>query len=80
MNRLFSISIAIFIGYCLLVATASPAYAYVDPGSGYVALQSIASIAAACGYFFRRRLRSIFFRHDNHLTATTPNNKSNKSA
>ena len=60
MKRLVSISLGAFIFICMLVATERQAYGYVDPGSGMLALQSIASVAAACGYFLRRRIRSLF--------------------
>ena len=62
MKRLVSVSLTIFICVCLLGATERQAYGYVDPGSGLLALQSLASVAAACGYFFRRRLRILFNR------------------
>ncbi len=43
-----------------LIATSRPAYGYVDPGSGLLALQTFASVMAACGFFLRRRLKSLF--------------------
>jgi len=60
MKRLVTISLNVFICVCLLIATERQAWAYVDPGSGLLALQSAASVAAACGYFLRRRIRSLF--------------------
>jgi hypothetical protein len=62
MKRFVSISLAVFICFCMLVATERPAYAYVDPGSGLLALQGLASAAAAFGYFMRRRIVSLFTR------------------
>jgi hypothetical protein len=50
----------VFCCICLVVATERRAYAYVDPGSGLLALQSIASVAAAVGYFMRRRIAGLF--------------------
>jgi hypothetical protein len=68
MKRLFfSISLALFMAFCLAIATAKPAYGYVDPGSGFLAVQTIASVAAAFGYFLRRRIRSLFSKKDNAL-------------
>ena len=64
MQRFVSISLLLFITVCVLVATERQALAYVDPGSGLLALQSIASVAAACGYFFRRRIKSLFGKKD----------------
>jgi Skp family chaperone for outer membrane proteins len=61
MKRLFfSLSLALFIAFSLAVATAKPAYGYVDPGSGFLAVQTIASVAAAFGYFLRRRIAAFF--------------------
>ena len=61
MKRLFlSLSLALFIAFSLSVATARPAYGYVDPGSGFLAVQTIASVAAAFGYFLRRRIAAFF--------------------
>jgi hypothetical protein len=62
MKRLISLSLAVFTCLCLLVATERKALAYVDPGSGMLALQSLASILAAAGYFMRRRIRALFGR------------------
>ena len=62
MKRFVSISLAVFICFCLMIATANQAHAYVDPGSGLLALQGLASAAAAFGYFMRRRIASLFTR------------------
>jgi len=45
---------------CLLIATSRPAYGYVDPGTGFLAVQTFASVAAAFGYFLRRRIAQLF--------------------
>jgi hypothetical protein len=60
MKRLISISLAIFTTLCLLVATERRAWGYVDPGTGLLALQSIASALAAVGYLLRRRIKALF--------------------
>ena len=57
MKRLISVSLALFTVFCLLVATSRSAWGYVDPGSGLVVLQTFASVMAACGYFFRRKIK-----------------------
>jgi hypothetical protein len=60
MKRFISFSLAIFCCLCLLLATERRALAYVDPGSGLLALQSAASVMAAAGYFMRRRILALF--------------------
>jgi hypothetical protein len=60
MKRLLSISLSVFITFCLLVATDRRAWGYVDPGSGLIALQTFASVGAAYAYFIRRRIRAFF--------------------
>jgi hypothetical protein len=60
MKRFLSFSLAVFCCLCALVATEHRAYAYVDPGSGLLAIQSIASVAAAAGYFMRRKIAALF--------------------
>ena len=60
MKRLVSFSLTVFTCVCLLLATERRALAYVDPGSGLLALQSLASIVAAAGYFLRRRIVGLF--------------------
>ncbi len=62
MQRFLSVSLLLFTAVCVLIASERQAWGYVDPGSGLLALQSIASVAAACGYFFRRRIQSLFGR------------------
>lgn len=62
MKRFLSLSLAVVCCICLLVATERRAYAYVDPGSGLLAIQSIASVAAATGYFMRRKIAALFGR------------------
>jgi hypothetical protein len=63
MKRLISTSLAIFIFFCMLIATERQAFGYVDPGSGILALQSLASVLAAFAYFLRRRIRLLFSRN-----------------
>jgi hypothetical protein len=62
MKRLVSISLGIFTCICLIVASERRAFGYVDPGSGLLAIQSIASVMAAFGYFMRRRIMRLFGR------------------
>jgi hypothetical protein len=64
MKRLLSVSLAIFVTLCLIVGTERRAWGYVDPGSGLIALQTIASVAAAYAYVVRRRIRAWFTRKE----------------
>jgi hypothetical protein len=60
MKRLIAFSLSVFCCICLVVAMERRAYAYVNPGDGLLALQSLASVAAAVGYFMRRRIALLF--------------------
>ncbi len=60
MKKLASVSLTVFIFLCMIGATERTAYAYVDPGSGLLALQSFAAVAASFGYFMRRKIRTLF--------------------
>ena len=60
MNRIVSLSLAVFTLFFTLVATSKNAFGYVDPGSGLLALQTFASVMAACGFFLRKRLKGLF--------------------
>ena len=62
MKRLISFSLSVFCCICLLVATDRHAYAYVDPGSGLLAVQSFAAVMGAIGYALRRRIAALFGR------------------
>ena len=62
MKRFISFSFLLFIGICLLFASEGQAWGYVDPGSGLLAMQSIASVLAAAGFFLRRQIRALFHR------------------
>jgi hypothetical protein len=60
MKRLASGVLAVMVCVFAMMATEKRAYAYVDPGVGFLVLQSIASVAAAVGYFFRRKFKALF--------------------
>jgi len=62
MKRLISLSLAVLITLCMVVASERRAWGYVDPGSGLIALQTIASVLAAWAYMVRRRIRAFFTR------------------
>ncbi len=69
MKRLISVSLALAICLCLLVGTERRALAYVDPGTGLLALQSVGSAAAATIFFMRRRIMALFSKKE---TTPTP--------
>ena len=50
-----------------------PAYAYVDPGSGLLAVQAVGSALVATGWYLRRRVYR-FFQH------TSPNKRDPEKA
>ncbi len=62
MKRIFSLSLAVLCCLCFVLATERRAYAYVDPGSGLLALQSFAAAVAAAAYYMRRRIGALFGR------------------
>jgi hypothetical protein len=62
MKRVISFSLGIFITLCMIIGSERRAWGYVDPGSGLIALQGIASVAAAYAYYIRRRIHAFFSR------------------
>jgi len=74
MKRLVSLSLAIVSCLCLIVASERRAWGYIDPGSGLLALQSIASVAAATTYFLRRKIKALFVRSKPEQTIVLPVN------
>jgi hypothetical protein len=63
LGRALSLSLAVFSGLCLLLATERQAHAYIDPSSGLLALQSLFAGLATAGYFLRRRVAQLFGRN-----------------
>ncbi|HWB31798.1 MAG TPA: hypothetical protein VG714_01365 [Acidobacteriaceae bacterium] len=72
MKRFLSFSLAVVIAICMFVASERRAWGYVDPGSGLIALQTIASVIAAWAYIVRRRIRAFFTRKKETPVATLP--------
>jgi hypothetical protein len=60
MKSFVSFSLAVICCICLMVATERRAMAYVDPGSGLLAIQSLAAAFTAGIYFMRRRIAALF--------------------
>ncbi len=62
MKRFASVLLGIITAVCFLIATERTAWGYVDPGSGLLALQGIASVVGTVAYYFRRRIRALLGR------------------
>jgi hypothetical protein len=62
MKRFFSVSLGICIALLMVVGSERRAWGYVDPGSGLIAIQGIASVAAAYVYMARKRIAAFFAR------------------
>jgi hypothetical protein len=71
-KRLIPLSLTVFSCLCLLLATERRAMAYVDPGSGLLAIQSIGSLLAAAGFFLRRRIMGLFNKKKPLASAAPP--------
>jgi len=56
----------------MVVGSERRAWGYVDPGSGLIALQTIASVAAAYAYIIRRRIQIFFSRKKEISTPVIP--------
>jgi hypothetical protein len=72
MKRFISISLGIFIALCMMIGSERRAWGYVDPGTGLIALQTMASVAAAYAYYVRRRIRAFFSRKKEEPAAVLP--------
>ncbi len=72
MKRLISCCLTLFTCGCVLMAAEGRAQAYVDPGSGLLALQSFASVLAAAGFCLRRRIMGLFTRRKPQANAASP--------
>ena len=82
MKNFISVSLAVCLCFCLLIGTESRALAYVDPGTGLLALQSAASMGAAALYFMRRRIMALFGSKKSVAVAVpaSPKSESRKAA
>jgi hypothetical protein len=72
MKRIASISLTVVMALCLMVASERRAWGYVDPGSGLIAIQAIASVVAAWAYMVRRRIRAFFTRKKEESPVVLP--------
>jgi hypothetical protein len=60
MKRLISATCTVLFCFFLMLATEHRAMAYVDPGTGLLAIQSLGSMLAAAAFFMRRRIMALF--------------------
>jgi hypothetical protein len=72
MKRLMYVSMTVVSVFGLMLATERRAMAYVDPGSGLLAIQSIGSMLAAAGFFLRRHIMGIFTKKKPLTRAALP--------
>lgn len=72
MKRIISSSLSVLIALCMIVASERRAWGYVDPGTGFIALQTIASVVAAYAYMIRRRIRTFFSRKKDPVVLLPP--------
>jgi hypothetical protein len=63
MRRLLFVlpALTMFVGFVLLFQ--QPAYAYADPGTGLLAIQTLGSALVATGWYLRRKIRTLFLRN-----------------
>ncbi|WP_263380558.1 hypothetical protein [Granulicella paludicola] len=84
MKRFLSFSLAVFCCFCLMIATEPRAHAYIDPGTGLLALQSFFAGLAAFGYMMRRRIAALFGRDKSPknvvMASTTVQNEKERNA
>lgn len=72
MKRFISFSVSAVLFLSLIVASERRAWGYVDPGSGLIAIQTIASVIAAWAYMVRRRIRAFFTRKKTEPATVLP--------
>lgn len=72
MKRVISFALSAIIALCMIIASERRAWGYVDPGSGLIALQGIASVIAAYAFYIRRRIRTFFSRKKDHPPVALP--------
>lgn len=72
MKRLLPVVLSVVTCVCVMAACERQAMAYVDPGSGLLALQSIASMFAATAFFLRKRILGIFTREKERPASSGP--------
>lgn len=77
MKRFASFVLGCIAVFCLMIATERKALAYIDPGSGLLAIQSAAAAVGSVAYFCRRKIRALFggAKTDETETATVVEKK-----
>ena len=64
MKTLLRVPAIVLILLGLVLLFERPAYAYVDPGTGLLAIQAVGSALAAGGWYLRRRIVSLLRRDE----------------
>jgi hypothetical protein len=72
MKRLMLLGVTALSLFGLMLATERRAMAYVDPGSGLLAIQSLGSMLAAAGFFLRRRIMRVLTKKKPLTSAALP--------
>ena len=62
MQRVLLFCSALICLFGFAMASVQPAYGYVDPGSGLLALQALGATLSAIGFYFRHQIRRLFGR------------------
>ncbi len=60
MKRFCHSALTLLFAFCLFAALEPRAYAYVDPGAGLLAYQTLSAVVAGAVFHFRRKLRRVF--------------------
>jgi hypothetical protein len=75
--KYFAVSLALILA--LTICCERPAYGYVDPGSGLLAMQTLSAMFTGALFYFRRRLKSLFKKNHPECSETDWNTTTNSS-
>jgi hypothetical protein len=73
--KLKYLAVNVFLAIALSFSFQRTAHAYVDPGSGLLAFQSISAVITGVLFYFRSRLKALF-RRSNHEVPGVPEKQS----
>jgi O-antigen/teichoic acid export membrane protein len=62
MRKLLQAIPIVFILLGAMLLSEQPAYAYVDPGTGFIAIQAVGSALVATGWYLRRKILALLHR------------------
>lgn len=71
LRTLYLVSTVALLGLLVLTCERT-AFAYADPGSGLVVLQSLSAIAAGAMFYLRTRLRMLIFGSQSGIGSSSP--------